>query len=176
MSYIEGSLLKNEEVVFLSKPHWVVFVPSMIVVLLAILIWIFGPFYFKGSIDLNVSMLRSLRFSDLLALFAVAIAVYSSIKATVVYYASEYGITNKRIVMKRGFLQRDVLELFIRRLEAVNISQTIMGRLCGYGTLIVVGTGGTRDYFTDIPYPTHFRRLIQQQMDRLVAEDRHVID
>ncbi len=176
MAYIEGSLLKGEKIVFISKPHWVVFVPSMVIMVLALLVWVFGPVFFTASYNLNISLLRGYSFSQLIGVVAVLIALYSFCKAFVIFNSSEYGITNRRIVMKRGFVQRNVLELFIRRLEAVNISQTIAGRLFGYGTIVVIGTGGTRDYFMDIPYPTQFRQMIQQQMDHLMEEDRRTID
>jgi len=40
-----------------------------------------------------------------------------------------------------------------------------MGRLLGYGTVVIHGTGGTPEPFVKIAHPSEFRREVQQQID-----------
>jgi len=50
----------------------------------------------------------------------------------------------------------------LQKIESVNVEQSIMGRILGYGTVTIVGTGGTRESFTDIKRPLMFRRKFQE--------------
>ncbi len=70
----------------------------------------------------------------------------------------EFVITNKRVIMKTGLVSRDVFEMTVTHIESINVDQSIMGRILGYGTVTIVGSGGTRESFPDIADPVRFRR------------------
>lgn len=74
---------------------------------------------------------------------------------------SEFAITNKRIIIKLGLISRRTLELNLQKLESINIDQGIFGRMMGYGTVIVIGTGGTRMSYDKVANPAEFRRQYQ---------------
>lgn len=78
------------------------------------------------------------------------------------WFTNEYAITNKRIIVKVGFISRTTLELNHLRVESVNVNQTILGRILGYGTLVVIGTGGTTQPFRRISRPLEFRKAFQE--------------
>ena len=44
---------------------------------------------------------------------------------------------------------------------AVRVDQGLLGRLLGYGTIVVTGTGGTNEPFASIANPLEFRRQVQ---------------
>ncbi len=160
MSYLSSTLLKDEQVVHLTKPHWIVFWPSLVSLLVTLIAYGYGPRYFNiGIYFFNHSI------PQLLVLACIAFTIYQFLQGCFLYYTCEYGITNKRVLMKAGFIGRDSLEIFLSKIEAVNVDQTIMGRLLGYGSIIIVGTGGTQDPFLNVPDPLYFRRLAQQQID-----------
>jgi uncharacterized membrane protein YdbT with pleckstrin-like domain len=75
---------------------------------------------------------------------------------------SEFGITNKRLIIKTGILSRKTLELNLSKIESVNVNQSILGRILGYGNIGVIGTGGTKEYFVSIKNPLEFRRKFQE--------------
>ena len=77
-------------------------------------------------------------------------------------WTSEFAITNKRVIMKVGLIRRKALEMNLSKIESVNVDQTIMGRIFGYGTITVIGTGGTRESFARISKPMEFRRVFQE--------------
>ena len=75
---------------------------------------------------------------------------------------SEFVITNKRVVVKIGLVWRRTLEMNLSRVETVNVDQSILGRLLDYGTITIIGTGGTRESFRRISKPLEFRRVFQE--------------
>jgi uncharacterized membrane protein YdbT with pleckstrin-like domain len=75
---------------------------------------------------------------------------------------SEFAVTNKRIVIKTGLFSRRTIEMNMSKVESVVVDQSILGRILGYGTIIVVGSGGTKELFHCIADPLTFRRKFQE--------------
>ena len=80
------------------------------------------------------------------------------------WITNEFAITNKRIVIKEGLVSRRTIEMNLNKVESVGVDQSILGRLLGYGCLVIVGTGGTKEHFHNIARPLEFRRVFQQQL------------
>jgi uncharacterized membrane protein YdbT with pleckstrin-like domain len=76
--------------------------------------------------------------------------------------SSEFAITNKRVIIKTGLLSRRTIEMNLSKIESVNVNQGIFGRILGYGTVRIVGTGGTKENFYRISKPLEFRKQFQQ--------------
>lgn len=160
MSYIENNLLRDEKIILLYRPHWIIFAGPLFAALLALGLALFGRDFF-----LTNTILLGYPLYDLAALFCAVASLYYFISAWVTFVTSEFGITNKRVLMKTGFIRRDSLELFMEKIEAIHVEQPIFGRILNYGTIMVIGTGGTKDPFFYIPDPIVFRRIVQQQID-----------
>lgn len=77
-------------------------------------------------------------------------------------YSDEFAITNRRLIIKTGLISRKTFEMNLSKIESVNIDQTILGRILGYGTIIIVGSGGTREIFPSIKNPLEFRKKFQE--------------
>jgi len=75
---------------------------------------------------------------------------------------SEYVITNKRIIMKTGLISRKTFEMNLQKIESVNVNQSFWGRILGFGTVTIIGTGGSKESFSDISNPLLFRRKFQE--------------
>ncbi len=75
---------------------------------------------------------------------------------------SQFAITNKRVIIKTGLISRRTLEMNLSKIESVNVNQSILARILGYGSIVVIGTGGTREVFHDIAAPLIFRRKFQE--------------
>ncbi|MBI1919851.1 MAG: PH domain-containing protein [Geobacter sp.] len=78
---------------------------------------------------------------------------------------SEFAITNRRVIIKIGLVSRHILEMNLSKVESINVDQSVMGRMLKYGTITIIGTGGTREVFHKIAHPMEFRRqfLSRQQ-------------
>ena len=83
------------------------------------------------------------------------------------YWTSEFAITNKRVIVKMGLIRRQTLELNLQRVESVSVSQSILGRILGYGTITIIGTGGTKEPFHRIAHPLEFRKAVEGQLSLL---------
>jgi len=77
-------------------------------------------------------------------------------------YSDEFAITNKRVIIKTGLIARHTLELNLTKIESVNINQNIWGRILGYGSIQLIGTGGTKETFVNIKSPIKFRKKFQE--------------
>jgi uncharacterized membrane protein YdbT with pleckstrin-like domain len=82
----------------------------------------------------------------------------------------EMGVTNKRVITKTGILSRRTLELLLTKVESIKVEEGLLGRMLGYGTVIVRGTGGTPEPFSCIAQPMEFRRQVQQQIGNRTPE------
>ena len=77
-------------------------------------------------------------------------------------YTDEFAITNKRIIIKTGLIGRKTFEMNHSKIESVNIDQGIIGRILGYGSIVIVGSGGTRAIIPNIHKPLEFRQKFQE--------------
>lgn len=77
-------------------------------------------------------------------------------------WLSEFVITNRRIVIKEGFIARRTFEMNLSKIETVNVDQTVMGRLLNFGSITIIGTGGTKETFHNIAMPMAFRKAFQE--------------
>jgi uncharacterized membrane protein YdbT with pleckstrin-like domain len=75
---------------------------------------------------------------------------------------SEFVITNRRIIIKTGFIARSTFEMNLSKIESVNVDQTVTGRILNYGSITIIGTGGTREAFHNISKPLSFRKAFQE--------------
>jgi len=167
MRYIDKTLLSTEKLIYFTRPHWIVFASALGALVVAFIFWHVGPMY----IQTQSFIFQNLSFVDLLSLLALILSAYWFLKAYIVYRFSEYAVTDRRVILKEGWIRRRALEIFLRKLEGIDVDQTVMGRILGYGTLIIIGTGGTQDHYYNIPDPFKFRKIIQRQTDLLIDEE-----
>jgi hypothetical protein len=73
-------------------------------------------------------------------------------------------VTDKRVIIKVGWIQRRTLETMLGKVEGIGVDQTVIGRMLNFGTITVTGTGGTQERFTNIAAPLEFRRQVQAQV------------
>lgn len=169
MRFIHNTLLAEEKVIFWTRPHWIIFGPGATAIVLSLLFMIYGPSFFGAQFHLF-----DLKLYELVALASFVIGLFWLAKALITKRTSEYGITDKRIIMKTGWVRRNSLEIFLDKVEALHVDQTIPGRILNYGTILIIGTGGTKDPFFNIPRPLNFRKIAQQQID--LEEQRREIN
>jgi uncharacterized membrane protein YdbT with pleckstrin-like domain len=68
------------------------------------------------------------------------------------------------VLIKTGIGSRRTLDLMLSRVESIGVEETFFGRMLGYGSVVVHGTGGTPESFVMIAHPQEFRRSVQQQI------------
>ena len=85
------------------------------------------------------------------------VAIYETLRLKFL----EQGVTNKRVILKRGIISRKSEEMKIKSIETVEIDQGIFGRIFGFGTVKVTGRGISDVVFKGIDDPIAVKRQIE---------------
>jgi uncharacterized membrane protein YdbT with pleckstrin-like domain len=149
MSYVREVLQPGEEIRFRTNVHWFVYLPAMVmfVVGLAFALW-----YTAAPSQHLVLVILS-------GLSAVA-GVLLFIPAWLKRFGTEIAVTDRRVIYKTGLVQRDTTEINMAKIESVDVSQSILGRVFDFGTLTIRGTGETIEELRNIASPLQFRNAI----------------
>ena len=73
----------------------------------------------------------------------------------------EQGVTNKRVILKKGIISRKSEEMKVESIETVEIIQGVFGRILGFGTIKVTGRGISNLIFQKINNPMDVKRKIE---------------
>ena len=162
MSYIDQNLIAQETVLYRTRLHWIVLLTPFAAAAISA---IFAVWLLMGA----VAGLRENggRGMGIVGLLFLAIAAGFIVFGLWHRSSTEMAVTNKRVMVKTGMLSRRTTEMMLTKVESVSVDQTILGRIWGYGSITVRGTGGTPEPFSRIGHPLEFRRKIQQQLDRM---------
>ena len=128
MRYVEQSLTEGEHIVDRRRLHWVIFVPGVLLVLIA-----------TGGLAVGGQAIEPAA-GIALALIGVA-GVLKLVAALIRRATTELAITNLRVLAKSGLIRRDVKEIDLSNIEGVDLHQSVPGRLLGYGAVSFRGTG-----------------------------------
>ena len=79
--------------------------------------------------------------------------------------STEVGVSNRRVLIKKGLFSERSIEVLLPKIESIGVRQSVLGRMLGYGSVIVRGTGGTFETFDKIRQPSEFRRQVQAQVE-----------
>ena len=82
----------------------------------------------------------------------------------IIFLTTECVLTDRRVLAKTGLISRESIELLLSKVEGIQVKQGILGRLFGFGTVIVTGTGGSRSPFPGISQVLGFRKRVQEQI------------
>ena len=83
------------------------------------------------------------------------------------YITSEFAVTNKRIMMREGFFFRHMAEIRLNTLSQINVDQSLIGQMLGYG-IVTLNAFGAFDAFTMIASPVQFQKVANEQLDKVV--------
>lgn len=83
--------------------------------------------------------------------------------------ATDVAVSNQRVIIKTGLLSRRSVEVLLPKVESIGVEEPFLGRILGYGSVIVRGTGGTFETFDKIAHPNELRRKVQQQIGNAVS-------
>jgi len=131
MSYVRSVLQPNEQIVIVGKLHWIIYRRA--------------AFYMAAGI---IVVLLEYNFLDEEWLTIVSAGIFgiltfvSAIRAWFIRWITEIAVTNKRIIYKRGFINRHTAEMNMDKVASVDVDQSIFGRILNYGSVHILGTGG----------------------------------
>lgn len=147
-SYTTATLQPNERPLHQTTIHWMALSGSVIGAVLSLIVIV------------PIAMFAAWR-DFYWAWLLLVIPAGILLSAAVTVKTSELVITDRRVLIKVGFIQRHTFEMFISKIESVAVFQSMLGRLFNYGTVEIRGTGGSAESFATIAAPLPFRDAIQ---------------
>jgi uncharacterized membrane protein YdbT with pleckstrin-like domain len=148
MGFIDRNLLPGETIDYRAHLHKVIFLAPAL-------------FAAAGAALVGYGLALALAAVWIPGALLLAYGASVGVGRVVQYLGSEFAVTNKRVLIKVGIVNRRSLEMLLSKVETVRVEQSVAGRLLGYGTIVVTGTGGTNEPFRSIADPLEFRRQVQ---------------
>lgn len=149
MGYVDEILEPGEKVVFKTRLSWTLYGPAIVYALIALAL----TFFSASAAGFGVAVF-------VVAALAAVAAFVSFLRAWFRRWTTEIAVTDRRVVLKRGFIRRHTVEMNMQKVESVDVDQTQLGRLFNYGTVTIKGTGSTLESFRMIDHPLKLRSAI----------------
>lgn len=148
MSYVKGTLSKDEEIKEVVKLHWFNYIFTGILAFIALL---FVISYFASA------ELQKDTGTKWIVILFVLWALYDFLKL----YTTEMVITNKRVICRKGIISVKTEELKNAKVESIEIKQSILGRIFGYATIWFSGTGTSKVKFEAVDDPWAIKSRVE---------------
>ena len=149
MAYVDSILEPGERVTFRTTLSWTLYFPAIgfaLAAAAALILTLMIPALSVGGIIL-------------IAIFAVA-AVLVGLRAWFRRWTTEIAVTDRRVVLKRGFIRRHTVEMNMQKVESVDVDQTQIGRILDYGSVTIRGVGSTFERLDMVDAPLKLRSTI----------------
>ena len=151
MSYVDQSLIPGETVQARAQLHWILYFWSFIILAIGVA----GAIVFRDNIWIA-------------APFAIVAAYGAWIyaQAWILGWTTELAVTNYRVIAKHGLIWRETVEQILNRVDSIEVSQSVLGRMFDFGTIQITGTGVTHTPLAMIADPLGFRRLVHTAIEK----------
>lgn len=146
-------LQPGETVAHQAYLHWLIFCRAIGFLILAVACLLVELIYRPTEPILATAII-------VVGCFLALLAAESALRAWIRRVTTEFAITDRRVIYKTGLLSRHTLEMNRSKVESVDVDQPLLGRLFGYGTIILRGTGSTFQPIYHIADPLTFRSHI----------------
>jgi len=153
MKYVQRVLQPGETVVHQAYLHWLIFLRAIGLAVLALACLIAERIYQPSEPLVATTFI-------VVACFFALVAFESALRAWIRRVTTEFAVTDRRVIYKTGLFSRHTLEMNRGKVESVDVEQPFTGRLFGYGTIVLRGTGSTHEPIYHIADPLTFRSHI----------------
>lgn len=158
MSYIRQSLGNGETVVTYARFHKLYTVVAWLALLIPLILFLAALVHAGEQFD-AFTIGTGLLFVLGLSFFA---------RVMIRQLSTEIGVTSHRFVEKHGLLSMHTNEIALPNIEGIRVSQSMLGRMLGYGTVRVEGTGIDSVTTPNIADPVGFVRAIQTAKELMI--------
>ena len=133
MSYVNSVLQPGERIIMRGRLHWIVYWHAILFLVLGVVLVAWSRRRHGRRARSRSPPSRSARCSSC-----------RSLHAWFIRWITEIAVTDRRIIYKRGFINRHTEEMNMDKVASVDVDQSILGRMLDYGTVHVIGTGGAQ--------------------------------
>ncbi len=152
MTYYTKVLQPDETVRALGRLHWLIFWPSMFWLLVAVAIACVGVFVAVEEPQ------RQYCFYSAAAIAFVGLVMM--LAEWMRRRSTEIVVTDRRVILKRGLMSRYTAEMAVSKIETVDVIQSVLGRMFGYGTVVIRGTAAGIEPLRGVAAPITLRNAI----------------
>jgi uncharacterized membrane protein YdbT with pleckstrin-like domain len=157
------NMMAGEELLYIPRLHWVYTVKCLLLslpffLILAIL-WVMADSTVYSIPGVGITFTPKL-FLIHVFFFGVLIVLGFFLCRVFLYLSTEYGVTNKRLILKKGIIRMVIAEIPTDRIESIYCVQGLMGRIFHYAAIYISGIGGTMPVFHMVAHPYALRRKI----------------
>ena len=131
--------MPGEQIEYRANLHWLVFLLPILLFIPAV--WL----YFVGG-DI----------AKFLAVILIVGVLVTGLIAVIERRTSEFAVTNKRVLIKTGLIRRHSLETLLSKIESIAVAQSILGRILGFGTIVISVRVVPKNRFIRLPIPCSF--------------------
>jgi uncharacterized membrane protein YdbT with pleckstrin-like domain len=150
VAYVNSVLQPGETVKVIGRLHWINYLKAFLLLAIGVILLVYG-------LQDATKVQRTATYVGWLVL---AVAIVMLLSAWFTRQKTELSVTNHRVIYKTGFLRRHTVEMNMDKVETVNVDQSVLGRLLGYGTIHVLGTGQGIEGLSRIARPIEVRNAI----------------
>jgi uncharacterized membrane protein YdbT with pleckstrin-like domain len=169
MTYVEKVLAPDERVVYAASLHWIIYLQGLVFTIAGGLLAFYAPninHYIFGANLSGHSLVKPIGF---IALIIVLCGIFMLLGAYIRQRSTELVITDMRVIAKYGFISRATFELMLSRVTGVNFDQTVLGRIMGFGTIVVHGAGGDISPVDLVADPQTFQNQLMAALEHAKA-------
>jgi uncharacterized membrane protein YdbT with pleckstrin-like domain len=150
MTYYTKVLQPDESVKYVGTLHWTIYKNSILLGMLTIIVAVAG-----------LDVTDDYRLVTLSASGIVAfLTIVSFLRAWFVRVTTEIVVTDKRVIHKVGWIARRTEEINVSKVETVDVSQGVPGRILDFGTVLIRGIGGSWEPLRRVAEPLKLRNAI----------------
>ena len=149
MSYVRSVLQPGEKIIMVGRLSWIVYHRAIFLLFVGIILIVLERIFWGETIVIPVT-----------AVLFGALAIISAIHAWFLRWITEIAVTERRVIYKRGFINRHTIEMNMDKVATVDVDQSVLGRLFNYGTVTVQGTGMSFEPLRRIESPLALRNAI----------------
>jgi uncharacterized membrane protein YdbT with pleckstrin-like domain len=150
MSYVARVLQPGERVRAVGHLHWVIFLRAMLLAAIGLAVLALAPEFARQANDV----------AHVVGGIVLTVALLAFLHAWFRRSITELAVTNRRVIYKRGFLRRHTVEMNMDKVETVDVDQSVAGRLLGFGSIRVQGTGQGIENLNRVASPVQLRNAI----------------
>jgi uncharacterized membrane protein YdbT with pleckstrin-like domain len=151
MAYYTQVLQPDETVKVVGRLHWSIYLRGAVVLAVALGLLIVAATLPDPGWQTGMQLA-----GGVIGLLAIVLLLAAWIRRL----ATEIVVTDRRVIFKRGVLTRHTVEMNVNRIETVDVEQSLAGRIWGYGTLMIRGTGGGFEPLEGVGAPLTIRNAI----------------
>lgn len=143
--YVRASLSPEEKVLYVGEIHWKIFIWPILAI-------------FIGSISVLIAL-------QVGAITIPAIILFSALASFLIAYitklSSEFAVTDRKVVVKQGFISRQTAELKLSKIDSLQVKQGLIDRLLNCG-VVVVSVATEKVKIRNLANPLGFKKAVDE--------------